>query len=232
MERSLLLSFEDVWKVYRSGRIEYPALRGLSLKVMKGERVAIVGPSGSGKSTFLHIAGALDRPTRGRVFFNGIDISRLPDSELSSIRNRSIGFIFQSFNLVNRLSALENVELPLTVRGVSGEARRGFAKEALRLVGLEGKEGRKPTELSGGEQQRVAIARAIAGRPELVLADEPTGNLDSVNTKAIVELLVRLNRELGTTIVVVTHNMDVASAANRVLWIRDGRLEREVLNNA
>jgi len=216
------IKFENVWKIYKLGTVEVAALRGLSIEIKRGEHLAMMGPSGSGKSTFLHLAGALDRPTRGRVLIEGRDPSKLNDDELSKLRNRYIGFVFQTFNLIPRLTALENVMLPLVVRGVDGSERRRRAIEALEQVGLGDRINHRPTELSGGEQQRVAIARAIVTRPRIVLADEPTGNLDSVSAKEIVKVLSRLNRELGITVVVVTHDPEVASAAQRVVRIRDG----------
>ena len=216
------IKFENVWKIYKLGTVEVAALRGLSIEIKRGEHLAMMGPSGSGKSTFLHLAGALDRPTRGRVLIEGRDPSKLNDDELSKLRNRYIGFVFQTFNLIPRLTALENVMLPLVVRGVDGSERRRRAIEALEQVGLGDRMNHRPTELSGGEQQRVAIARAIVTRPRIVLADEPTGNLDSVSAKEIVKVLSRLNRELGITVVVVTHDPEVASAARRMVRIRDG----------
>ncbi len=220
-----VIIMDNVWKIYRLGKIEFPALRGLSLKIRKGEMISVMGPSGSGKSTFLHIAGTLDRPTSGRVIINGQDTTELNDAELTRIRNSTIGFVFQTFNLIPRLTALENVELPLVVRGVRKEERRKLAIEALSLVGLEEKLTNKPTEMSGGEQQRVAIARAIVGKPEILLADEPTGNLDSRNSKLVVDILKNINYELGTTIVIVTHNPEVAHSCQRIVRIRDGRVE-------
>jgi len=216
------IKFENVWKIYRLGTVEIAALRGLSIEIRRGEYLAMMGPSGSGKSTFLHLAGALDRPTRGRVLIEGRDPSKLNDDELSRLRNRYIGFVFQTFNLIPRLTALENVMLPLVVRGVDGSERRRRAIEALEQVGLGDRINHRPTELSGGEQQRVAIARAIVTRPRIVLADEPTGNLDSVSAREIVKVLSQLNRELGITVVVVTHDPEVASAARRMVRIRDG----------
>ncbi|MEM2067287.1 MAG: ABC transporter ATP-binding protein [Nitrososphaerota archaeon] len=223
---------EDVWKVYKTGKTEYPALRGLTLSVKSGEMVSIMGPSGSGKSTLLHIAGTLDRPTKGRVSIYGIDTSRLDDSKLSEIRNRFIGFVFQSYNLINRLSALNNVSLPLAVRGVPLQERQAAALEALKLVGLEHFANKKPTELSGGEQQRVAIARGLVGRPRILLADEPTGNLDTKNAVAIMEILRNINKTLGTTIVIVTHNPEIAEKCDRIVRLRDGRVESEVILHA
>ena len=221
------IKFENVWKIYKLGTVEVAALRGLNIEIKRGEHLAMMGPSGSGKSTFLHLAGALDRPTRGRVLIEGRDPSKLNDDELSKLRNRYIGFVFQTFNLIPRLTALENVMLPLVVRGVNGSERRRRAIKALEQVGLGDRINHRPTELSGGEQQRVAIARAIVTRPKIVLADEPTGNLDSVSAKEIVKVLSQLNRELGITLVVVTHDPEVASAAKRIVRIRDGVIYEE-----
>ena len=221
------IKFENVWKIYKLGTVEVAALRGLSIEIKRGEHLAMMGPSGSGKSTFLHLAGALDRPTKGRVVIEGRDPSKLNDDELSKLRNRYIGFVFQTFNLIPRLTALENVMLPLVVRGVDGSERRKRAIEALEQVGLGDRINHRPTELSGGEQQRVAIARAIVTRPRIILADEPTGNLDSASAKEIVKVLSRLNRELGITLVVVTHDPEVASAAKRMVKIRDGAIYEE-----
>ncbi|RLG01818.1 MAG: macrolide ABC transporter ATP-binding protein [Thaumarchaeota archaeon] len=221
------IKFENVWKIYKLGTVEVAALRGLNIEIKRGEHLAMMGPSGSGKSTFLHLAGALDRPTRGRVLIEGRDPSKLNDGELSKLRNRYIGFVFQTFNLIPRLTALENVMLPLVVRGVNGSERRRRAIKALEQVGLGDRINHRPTELSGGEQQRVAIARAIVTRPKIVLADEPTGNLDSVSAKEIVKVLSQLNRELGITLVVVTHDPEVASAAKRIVRIRDGVIYEE-----
>jgi putative ABC transport system ATP-binding protein len=216
------IKFENVWKIYKLGRVEVPALRGLNIEIKRGEHVAIMGPSGSGKSTFLHLAGALDRPTRGRVLIEGRDPSKMSDEELSRLRNELIGFVFQTFNLIPRLTALENVMLPLAIKGVNGEERMRRAKEALEMVGLAHRMNHRPIELSGGEQQRVAIARAIVTSPRIILADEPTGNLDSASAAEVVDLLTRLNRELGVTLVVVTHNPETAAPAKRIVRMRDG----------
>jgi putative ABC transport system ATP-binding protein len=186
-----------------------------------------MGPSGSGKSTFLHLAGALDRPTRGRVLIEGRDPSRMSDEELSRLRNELIGFVFQTFNLIPRLTALENVMLPLAVKGVNGEERVKRAREALEMVGLAHRMNHRPTELSGGEQQKVAIARAIVTNPRIILADEPTGNLDSASAAEVVASLTRLNRELSVTLVVVTHNPETAAPARRIVKMRDGVVYEE-----
>ena len=221
------IKFEEVWKIYRMGRVEVPALRGLSIEIEEGEHVSVMGPSGSGKSTFLHLAGALDRPTCGRVLIEGRDPSMLSDAEISRLRNRFIGFVFQTFNLIPRLTALQNVMLPLTLQDFDGGERRRRAMEALEQVGLGRRVNHRPGELSGGEQQRVAIARAIVTKPKIILADEPTGNLDSRSAAEIVELLSRLNRELGITLVVVTHNPEVGKAARRIVKMRDGVIYEE-----
>jgi len=219
----------DLKKIYYTNGIATPALRGITLKIMDGEFVAIVGPSGSGKSTLLNMIGALDRPTEGRVLIDGIDINKLSDDGLAEIRNKKIGFIFQTYNLLARISVLRNVELPLIVRGIPAQVRRKKALSALEEVGLRDKAFNKPTQLSGGEQQRVAIARALVSDPKILLADEPTGNLDSANAKIIAELFSKLNRK-GRTIVMVTHNMEMASYARRIIYLRDGMIEKEVIN--
>ncbi len=216
------IRFEDVWKIYRMGNIEFPALRGVTLYIESGEFVAVVGPSGSGKSTLLHIAGALDRPTKGKVFIDGVDISMLNDAELSVLRNRTVGFVFQAYNLIPRLTAKQNVELPLMLRGVPPDEREKLAIRALDLVGLASKYNNKPTELSGGEQQRVAIARAIVTNPKILLCDEPTGNLDSKSAEGVINVIKDINKRHGSTVVVVTHNMEIAESADRIIRLRDG----------
>ncbi|MDI9645047.1 MAG: ABC transporter ATP-binding protein [Candidatus Verstraetearchaeota archaeon] len=223
---------EDLWKVYRLGKIDYPALRGVSFSVRRGEYIAIVGPSGSGKSTLLNIMGALDRPTKGRMMIDGIEISRLNDRRLAELRNRKLGFVFQNFNLLSYMSAAENVETPLIASGVPPEERRRVAYELLEMVGLKGFERNRPTMLSGGQQQRVALARALANSPQIILADEPTGNLDSKSSREIIELLRRLNREKGVTIIMVTHNFELTSYCDRIWFFRDGRIEREEKRDA
>ncbi len=221
-----VLEADDLTKTYGGGReaLTY-ALRGVSFKVFESEFVAIIGPSGSGKSTLLNLIGALDRPTSGKVLIDGIDISKLSNTELARIRNRKIGFVFQSFNLINRISARENVELPLIAYGAPPKDRVERAISLLGRLGIAEKARRKPTELSGGEQQRVAVARALAPDPRLILADEPTGNLDTKNTELMMDLFVELNEKEGKTIVLITHNVDVAKRAKKVVSIRDGKIE-------
>ncbi|MEM0080073.1 MAG: ABC transporter ATP-binding protein [Nitrososphaerota archaeon] len=213
-------------KVYYSNSIPTPALRGINLKILEGEFTSIVGPSGSGKSTLLNMIGALDRPTEGKVLIDGVDISKLSDDELAELRNRKIGFVFQAYNLLSRITVLRNVELPLIVRGIQASERRIMALKALEEVGLRDAAYKKPTQLSGGEQQRVAIARALVTDPKIILADEPTGNLDSANARIVVEIFRRLN-EKGRTIIMVTHNMELARYSKRIIYLRDGLIERE-----
>ncbi|MDJ0271797.1 MAG: ABC transporter ATP-binding protein, partial [Aigarchaeota archaeon] len=191
--------------------------------------VAIVGPSGSGKSTLLNMLGALDRPTEGRVIIDGVDISHADDDKRAIIRNKLIGFVFQSYNLINRLTAIKNVEMPLSIQNVPEQERRRLALEMLKEVGLDSKAFKKPTQLSGGEQQRVAIARALVTKPSIILADEPTGNLDSKSGAVVVQLLKNLARK-GHTVIVVTHNMEVAREADRIIYLRDGKIEKEEIN--
>ncbi len=222
-----VVRLENVYKIYRVGEVETVALRGVSLEVYPGDFIAVMGPSGSGKSTLLNIMGLLDKPTKGRVIVKGLDASRLGDRELAALRNRVIGFVFQQFNLINRLTVLENIELPLVARRVPRRVRRELAVKALLRVGGDPSWLRKkPLQLSGGQQQRVAIARAIVGEPEILLADEPTGNLDRKSAKIVVSTFMELNRQ-GQTIVVVTHDPEVANCASKILVIRDGRIVAE-----
>jgi putative ABC transport system ATP-binding protein len=214
----------DLTKVYRMGEIDVHALCGLSLKIQPGEVVAIMGPSGSGKSTLMNILGCLDRPTTGEYYLDGENVAKMSDNQLASIRNRKVGFVFQTFNLLPRLTALVNVEMPLRY-GSSNGSRRQRAKEALKAVGLEDRLRHRPSELSGGQQQRVAIARAIVNNPSIVMADEPTGNLDSKSGREIMDLLLKLNSELGTTLIIVTHDAEIAKHTQRVIHIRDGQVE-------
>jgi putative ABC transport system ATP-binding protein len=217
-----LIRCEDLWKIYRLGDVEVQALRGLNLSIESGEFVAIMGSSGSGKSTLMNILGCLDQPTKGRYWLNGVDVAALRADQLADIRNQQIGFVFQSFNLIPRTSALENAQLPLFYRGVPLREQRAMAKEALCRVGLQGREGHYPTQLSGGQQQRVAIARALVTSPSLLLADEPTGNLDTESSREIMTILDRLNKEQGITIILVTHETDIAAYADREVVIKDG----------
>jgi len=224
MTASPLIELEAITRIYRMGDVEVRALDGVSLAVEAGDFVAIMGASGSGKSTLMNLIGCLDRPTAGRYLLAGIEVSRLDRDALAEIRNRTLGFVFQSFNLLPRTSALENVELPLVYAGVPGPERRRRAAEALRRVGLEGRLGHHPSQLSGGQQQRVAIARALVGEPRLILADEPTGNLDSRTSAEVMTLLQGLS-DSGLTVVLVTHEPDIAACAARVIRMQDGRVE-------
>lgn len=217
-----IISVRDLHKIYRMGDIEVPALRGVSLDILRGEFVAVMGASGSGKSTFMNILGCLDRPTRGSYFLEGQEAGSLSPDEWSYIRNRKIGFVFQGFNLLARTSALENVELPLMYNGLHGRQRRERALAAIRQVGLEERLHHTPTQLSGGQQQRVAIARALVNHPAVILADEPTGNLDTKTSAEIMDLFQELNRNEGMTIVLVTHETDIAAYAGRQIVFRDG----------
>jgi putative ABC transport system ATP-binding protein len=227
MKDDYVINTIDLVKVYKVGHLEFPALRGINLKVKKGEFISIVGPSGSGKSTLLNMLGALDRPTSGYVFIDGINIFSLNDNQLAEFRNSKIGFVFQAYNLIPRATAIKNVELPMIVKGIPKAERFKRAYELLKRVGLEDKIYRKPLELSGGEQQRVAIARALVNQPSIVLADEPTGNIDSKAGYEIVNLLKEINSEFGTTFIIVTHNPEVANATERIIHIRDGKIYKE-----
>jgi len=218
----------NLTKIYGRDNVVTPALDGINLTITEGEFVAIVGPSGSGKSTLLNMLGALDTPTSGTVFIDGTDITSLSGTQLAKLRNSKIGFIFQSFNLVPRMNALNNVMLPLSIRGVPLEERRPRALKMLDLVGLGNKADSRPSEMSGGEQQRVAVARALVTWPSIILGDEPSGNLDSKNTASLVELLRKLNG-YGLTIIVVTHNLEVANHTNRIISMRDGQIETDRL---
>ena len=221
---SPLIECEDVCKIYRVGDVEVQALRGLSLTIEQGEFVAIMGASGSGKSTLMNILGCLDQPTRGHYRLNGVEMGNLSRDHLAEIRNRQIGFVFQSFNLIPRTSALENAQLPLFYRGLALKEQRAQAAAALGRVGLQGREHHYPTQLSGGQQQRVAIARALVTSPSLLLADEPTGNLDTQSSQEIMRILEALNRDEKITIIVVTHEIDVAAFASREVLIKDGQV--------
>jgi putative ABC transport system ATP-binding protein len=215
---------EGLWKIYRVGDVEVQALRGLDLAIERGEFVAVMGASGSGKSTLMNILGCLDRPTKGRYWLNGIDVAGLRPDQLADIRNQQIGFVFQSFNLIPRTSALENAQLPLFYRGLPLREQRALAAAALARVGLQGREHHYPTQLSGGQQQRVAIARALVASPSLLLADEPTGNLDTESSREIMTILDRLNKEQRITVILVTHEPDIAAYASREIIIKDGQV--------
>jgi len=225
-----LIELRGVTKVYGRGESEVRALAGVDMRIEQGEFVAVMGPSGSGKSTCLNVLGCLDSPTAGSYLFKGVDVARLTLDQLAMLRRSYLGFVFQGFNLLARTTALENVELPLIYRGIRAAERRRRALRALHDVGLEGRETHTPAELSGGQQQRVAIARAIVTNPSLLLADEPTGNLDTARKGEIMQLLVELNQARGITIAMVTHEPDMAAYASRVVHFRDGLIERDVRN--
>jgi putative ABC transport system ATP-binding protein len=216
-----MIELENITRVYRMGKVEVYALRGVTVSIKQGEIVSIVGASGSGKSTLLNVIGCLDRPTSGKYFFNEADVSRLSDNKLAEMRSREFGFVFQDFNLLSRASALANVELPLIYSG--NRNKHQLAMEALERVGLGARANHKPTELSGGEQQRVAIARALVNNPALILADEPTGNLDSVSTAEIISIFKQLNQE-GITVAIVTHEADIAAQTQRIIQLQDGEV--------
>lgn len=224
-----VVSLEGIRKVYRMGEIEFEALKGITLEISEGEMVALMGPSGSGKTTLMQIIGLLDRPTTGRYMLAGEDVTTLSENERAEARNREIGFVFQAFHLLPRLSVLENVEVPLTYAGVPAAERRERALEVLEKVGLAGKEHHLPSQLSGGQKQRVAVARALTMRPAILLADEPTGNLDSKTAVDVMSLFQELNDE-GTTVIIVTHEADIAEYTGRIVRIRDGMLESDQPN--
>ncbi len=220
-----MIKLENITKIYRMGEVEVPALRGITLDVQQGEMVALIGASGSGKSTLMNIMGFLDKPTAGSYTLEGIDVSQLNDNRLAEMRNKKVGFVFQTYNLLPRTAAVSNVELPLVYGG--GGQKRKRAMEALEHVGLAARAHHKPSELSGGEQQRVAIARALVNNPSLILADEPTGNLDSNATTEIISIFCQLNRE-GITVVLVTHEPDVAAQAKRIVRLLDGQIIEDI----
>ncbi len=226
-----VIELEDIRKVYRMGEVDVNALDGLSMRVRRGEVLSIMGPSGSGKSTLMNIIGCLDRPTSGTYQLDGKIVSQLADDALAEIRNRKVGFVFQSFNLLGRSTATANVELPLRYAGVT-RGRRERAREVLKLVGLGDRLDHRPMELSGGQQQRVAIARALVNDPAIILADEPTGNLDSRSGAEILELLLGLNRDRGTTLVIVTHDASVAARTGRIVRLKDGCIEEDYVPDA
>src|ERR1700674_5089354 len=224
-----VIRLENVHKIYDLGEIQVQALRGVSLTVSEGAFVAVMGPSGSGKSTVMNILGCLDRPTRGHYYLDGVDVSGMSKTELARIRNRKLGFVFQQFNLLARTSALENVELPTIYAGVPVKERAPRAQAALDQVGLSQRSGHFPSQLSGGQQQRVAIARGLVNRPALLLADEPTGNLDSRTSVEIMDIFQKLNQEQGLTIAIVTHEPDIAQYAKRAIEFKDGRIRRDMM---
>jgi putative ABC transport system ATP-binding protein len=230
MSGKTLISFDKVWKTYGRGEAKVHALAGVDVAIARGEFVAIMGPSGSGKSTAMNIIGCLDTPTSGRYGFLGVDAGRLDRNRRALLRNLHVGFVFQGYNLLPRTTAAENVELPLIYRGVPAAERRSLAMRALVEVGLGGRESHTPAELSGGQQQRVAIARAIVTRPTLLVADEPTGNLDTARSHEIMNLVTRLNRDLGLTIVMVTHEAEIAAYAERTIRFLDGRVASDTSN--
>lgn len=226
-----LIETRDLWKTYVMGSEEIHALRGVSVSIERGEYVAIMGPSGSGKSTLMNLIGCLDTPTKGSYLLNGKQVSQMNDNELARIRNEEIGFVFQTFNLLPRATALQNVELPLVYAGVSAKDRQVRARQALDRVDLGERVNHKPNELSGGQRQRVAVARALVNNPSILLADEPTGNLDTKTGNEIMGLFARLHAA-GNTIIVVTHEPDIAAFAKRVIYVRDGQVERDVVQAA
>ena len=224
-----LIHIENMKKIYNPGENEVRALDGIDLDIEKGDLVAIVGHSGSGKSTLMNMLGCLDTPTSGTYVLDGQDVASMTDNQLADVRNKEIGFIFQGFNLISNLDAVGNVELPLVYRGVSKNERKQLAMEALKSVGLEDRMKHKPNEMSGGQQQRVAVARAVAAKPPIILADEPTGNLDTKSTQEIMEILKELHRS-GRTVIIITHDEEIASQAHRVIRILDGRIEEDYCN--
>lgn len=224
-----LIHIENMKKIYNPGENEVRALDGIDLDIEKGDLVAIVGHSGSGKSTLMNMLGCLDTPTSGKYVLDGQDVASMTDNQLADVRNKEIGFIFQGFNLISNLDAVGNVELPLVYRGVSKNERKQLAMEALKSVGLEDRMKHKPNEMSGGQQQRVAVARAVAAKPPIILADEPTGNLDTKSTQEIMEILKELHRS-GRTVIIITHDEEIASQAHQVIRILDGRIEEDYCN--
>lgn len=228
-EKKKIIELKDVWKIYKMGDVEVKALRGINLVVSEGEFVSIMGPSGSGKSTSVNMVGCLDIPSKGAILLEGQDISKMSESKLAQIRGKKIGFIFQKFNLINTLTAIENVMLPMTFQKVPFEKRYKKAKELLELVELGDRMNHKPNELSGGQQQRVAIARSLANDPEVLLADEPTGNLDSKTGNIVMDFLKNMNKE-GKTIIMVTHDEELSKYANRIEYLKDGQIIKTTKN--
>jgi len=232
MTKDWVVVASDLVKTYKMGLVEVNALQGASVKIARGEVVSIMGPSGSGKSTMMNILGCLDRPTSGAYTLDGEVVAAMTDDQLAGVRNRKVGFVFQSFNLLSRQTALFNVELPLRYAGqMDASTRRARAAQALKAVGLEDRMTHRPTELSGGQQQRVAIARAIVNQPAIIMADEPTGNLDSKVGREIMQLLLNLNKEIGTTLIIVTHDPMIAGQTQRIIRLRDGVVENDGVKN-
>lgn len=223
-----IIKLEDVWKVYNLGKVDITVLRGLQFSVNKGDFVALMGPSGSGKSTTMNMIGCLDIPTKGEIYLKGHDISKLSESDLAQIRGKTIGFVFQQFNLIPTMSALENVMLPMIFQGTKEEEREKIASSLLEIVGLKERASHRPTELSGGEQQRVAVARALANNPEIILADEPTGNLDSKTGLEIIGMLRKLHEKQDKTIVMITHDKNVAKNADNIIYLKDGKIVKHI----
>ena len=226
-----ILCLENVWKIYQMGEVEVPALRGISLKIKKGDFVAIVGASGSGKSTMMNLVGCLDTPSKGNVFLKSRNIADLCESDLATLRGKTIGFIFQQYNLLPNMTAYENVVLPLELQEVDDDVAEKQAKKVLKLVGLEDKMYHRPSQLSGGQQQRVAIARCLVGNPEIILADEPTGALDSVTGKGVLNMLEKIWKEEGKTVIMVTHDLHLAEYAHNIIELKDGKILRMEKNH-
>ena len=230
MNKVPLIKLENVWKVHQLGEIELAVLKGIDLEIAPGSFITIIGPSGSGKSTFLYIIGCLDVPSRGKVFLDGEDVSEFSQDSLAQIRSQKFGFVFQQFNLLSNLSALENVMIPMVFRGIPEQERKNRAENLLSSLGLEERVSHRPSELSGGEQQRVAIARALSNNPEIILADEPTGNLDSVTGKHILEILTDLHQKEKKTVIVITHDPDIANYSKGIISIKDGQITNNQLS--
>jgi putative ABC transport system ATP-binding protein len=228
MSENVVLKMEDVWKIFRMGKTEVQALRGINLQVERGEIITIMGPSGSGKSTILNLVGAMDTPTKGKIYINGKELSIMSESDLTRLRRKEIGFIFQFYNLIPVLTAFENIELPMMIGGFSKRKRQLRTQEILKRVGMLDRAKHRPDELSGGQQQRIAIARALANSPSIILADEPTGDLDSKTGKQIISTLCDLAKKEKVTVIMVTHDMEMASSTDKILEIRDGEIVKTI----